>query len=253
MIGEEIIIMANLNKPEIKSVAIKLGLINEGDNKSSKDIITLIRNSINNVIISEPMVIDQPDDKVRLVQRWYKSKVLKYRYRQLLSSFGSQHQNIIQHAYTIFKCSCDVMKDSGPYCSEKHYQTALIKELSIVYNNVLQEKTETCYYRMSNGDMTEIDNGQFERHDVTVKNIETKQPTILELKATKDLKEDNYVQISNYIKNARRNIQQFDKSIPYNRFGMLINFSTSDKVTLVLTQEGRKEKDIQIYTWQTQF
>ena len=126
--------MANLNKPEIKSVAIKLGLINEGDNRSSKDIITLIRNSINNVIISEPMVIDQPDDKVRLVQRWYKSKVLKYRYRQLLSSFGSQHQNIIQHAYTIFKCSCNVMKDSGPYCSEKHYQTALIKELSIVYN-----------------------------------------------------------------------------------------------------------------------
>ena len=190
------------------------------------------------------MVIDQPDDKVCLVQRWYKSKVLKYRYRQLLSSFGSQHQNIIQHAYKIFKCSCDVMKDSGPYCSEKHYQTALIKELSIVYKEVLQEKTETCYYMMSNGDMTEIDTGQFERHDVTVKNIESKQPTILELKATKDLKEDNY------IKNARRNIQQFDKDIPFNKFGILINFSTTDKVTLVLTKEGRKEKDIKIYTWQ---
>ena len=246
--------MANLNKPEIKSVAIKLGLINEDDNRSSKDIITLIKNSLNdtneNVTISEPMFIDQPDDIVRFVQRCFKSKVLKYRYQKLLSSFGSQHQNIIQHAYQIFKCSCDVMKDSGPYCSEKHYQTALIKELSIVYKEVLQEKTETCYYKMSNGDMTEIDNGQCERHDVTVKNIETKQPTILELKATKDLKEDNYVQISNYIKNARRNIQQFDKDIPYNRFGMLINFSTSDKVTLVLTKEGRKVKDINIYTWQ---
>ena len=242
--------MANLNKPEIKSVAIKLGLINEDDNISSKDIITLIKNSINNVIITEPIVIDQPDDKIRFVQRWYKSKVLKSRYQKILLNIGPQHQNIIRQAYNIFKCSCDVMKETGPYCGEKHYQNAMIKELSLKHNNVLQEKTETCYYRMSNGDMTEIDNGQFERHDVTIKNIESKQPTILELKSIKDLKDENYVQISNYIKNARRNIQRFDKDIPYNKIGMLINFSTSDKVTLSLTKEGRKEKDIQIYTWE---
>lgn len=247
--------MTTLNKPEFNLVAIKLGLISEDDKKSSKDdIIMLIKNSLNDtnmdVTVSEPMFTDQPDDIVRFVQRCFKSILQKYRYRELLASIGSQHQNIIHHAYQIFKCSCDVMKDTGPYCGEKHYQAVLIKELSVVYKNVLQEKTETCYYKMSNGDMTEIDNGQHERHDVTIKHIESKQPTILELKATKDLKEENYVQISNYIKNARRNIQQFDKDIPYNRFGMLINFSTSDKVTLVLTKEGRKVKDINIYTWQ---
>ena len=243
-----------INNHEFNLLAIKLGLINEDNKKGSKEIITLIKNNLNNtnenVTISEPIFIDQPDDIVRFVQRCFKSILQKYRYRQLLLSIGSQHQFIIQHAYKIFKCSCDVMKDSGPYCGEKHYQTALIKELGLIYKEVLQEKAETCYYKMSNGDITEIDNGKYERHDVTIKDIESKQPTILELKATKDLKEDNYVQISNYIKNARRNIQQFDKDIPFNKFGMLINFSTSDKVTLVLTKEGRREKDIKIYTWQ---
>ena len=244
-----------LNKHEFNLLAIKLGLRNEDDKKGSKEEIKLlIKNSLNdtneNVTVSEPIFIDQPDDIVRFVQRCFKSILQKYRYRQLLLSIGSQHQFIIQHAYKIFKCSCDVMKDSGPYCGEKHYQTALIKELGLIYKEVLQEKAETCYYKMSNGDITEIDNGKYERHDVTIKDIESKQPTILELKATKDLKEDNYVQISNYIKNARRNIQHFDKDIPFNKFGMLINFSTTDKVTLVLTKEGRREKDIKIYTWQ---
>ena len=247
--------MTTINKHEFNLLAIKLGLRNEDDKKGSKEEIKLlIKNSLNdtneNVTVSEPIFNDQPDDTVRFVQQCFKSILQKYRYRQLLLSIGSQHQNIIQHAYKIFKCSCDVMKDSGPYCGEKHYQTALIKELSLIYKEVLQEKAETCYYKMSNGDITEIDNGKYERHDVTIKDIETKQPTILELKATKDLKEDNYVQISNYIKNARRNIQHFDKDIPFNKFGMLINFSTTDKVTLVLTKEGRREKDIKIYTWQ---
>ena len=105
-----------INNHEFNLLAIKLGLINEDDKKGSKEIITLIKNNLNNtttnVTVSEPIFIDQPDDTVRFVQRCFKSILQKYRYRQLLLSIGSQHQNIIQHAYKIFKCSCDVMKDT---------------------------------------------------------------------------------------------------------------------------------------------